>query len=463
MPQVSPRLGEAQRQMRLAAFLYPTGYHVGAWRHPDVPAGAGVDIRHFIKLATLAEQACFDFLFLADSSAVRGDDLYALERTAIRYIAQFEPLTLLSALAVSTQRIGLVASVSTTYNEPYHVARSFASLDHISGGRTGWNLVTSQNPYEAYNFGYDAHPPHPARYDRAREFADVVVGLWDSWDDDAFIRDKAAGLFFRREGMHVLDHAGEHFRVRGPLNVPRSPQGRPVMVQAGSSDAGRQLAAETAELVFTAQDDRGAARAFADDVRSGAAACGRAAPLVMAGLFPFVGRTRAEAEDKAAALQDLVDPIVGLSLLAGQLGGVDLNGYALDGPVPELPLTEGGRSRQHLLVEAARRDGLSLGELCRRVAGGRGHWTVVGTAEDVADRMEEWFLDGAADGFNVMGPTLPGGLEDFVARVLPELRRRGLVRTGYEGRTLRDHLGLARPVDRATRAAAGPRLRTARS
>ncbi|MDQ3936812.1 MAG: LLM class flavin-dependent oxidoreductase [Actinomycetota bacterium] len=432
--------------MKLAAFLYPTGYHVAAWRHPEVPADAGVNFRHFAELARTAERGRFDFVFLADSVAIRGDDLPALSRTAIRYIAQFEPITLLSALAAVTEHIGLVPSITTTYNEPYHVARKLASLDHISGGRAGWNVVTSQNEGEAQNFGLDAHPAHSDRYARAREFVTVAKGLWDSWEDDAFLRDKESGLYFDPDRFHVLGHAGEHFSVKGPLNVPRPPQGHPVIVQSGASDAGRELAGESGEVVFSAQHDVGDARAFYADVKERAAAHGRqpSEVVVMPGVFPFVGSTQDEAEEKHAELQSLIDPLVGLSLLGGQLG-IDLSEYPLDGPIPPLPETNAGKSRQQLLVEMARRDDLTIRELCLRVAGGRGHWQLVGTPASIADELEAWMDAGAADGFNVMFPYLPGGLDDFVDLVVPELHRRGLFRAEYEGRTLRENLGLARP------------------
>ncbi|MFC5215338.1 LLM class flavin-dependent oxidoreductase [Streptomyces coerulescens] len=433
--------------MRLGAFLYPTGYHVAAWRHPDVPAGAGVDIAHYTELARTAERAKMDFLFLPDSSAMRGEDMAELSRTAIRYVAQFEPLTLLGALAAVTERIGLTATVSATYNEPYHSARMLASLDHISRGRAGWNLVTSQNPYEAYNFGLPEHPEHGARYARAHEFAEVVSGLWDTWRDDAWRRDKAAGVFFDPAGVRPLDHRGEHFSVRGPLNMPRSPQGRPVTIQAGSSEAGRDLAAATADVVFTAQHSKEQARAFSEDVRARAEKLGRDpdALQVMAGVFPFVGRTRAEAEDKVERLQDLIDPQVGLGLLSSELGHVDLDGCDLDGPLPDIPVSNSGRSRRDLLVRMAREEGLTVRQLYKRVAGSRGHRQVVGTPESVADELADWFDDGAVDGFIVMPPYLPGGLDDFADLVVPELRRRGLFRGEYTGTTLRDHLGLARP------------------
>jgi FMN-dependent oxidoreductase (nitrilotriacetate monooxygenase family) len=452
--------GNALQRMRLhlAAFLYPTGYHVAAWRHPAVPADAGISFPHYASLARIAERGCFDMLFLADSVAMRGRDLPALSRGAIRYVAQLDPLVLLSGLAAVTRRIGLAASATTTYNEPYHLARKLASLDHLSGGRAAWNLVTSQNEDEAPNFGHDAHPPHAERYARAREFAQVVTGLWDSWEDDAFVRDKDAGVFFDPEKLHVLDHRGEHFSVRGPLNVPRPPQGRPVILQAGSSDAGRALAAETAEVVFTAQTTLAGARAFAEDVRERAARAGRAPERelrILVGVFPFVGRTSSEAEEEHARLQALIEPLVARSLLEGQLGGVDLSGFPLDGPLPPLPETNAGRSRRELLIELARRDGLSIGELARHVAGGRGHLELVGSPQEVADELEAWAAAGAADGFVVMAPWLPGGLERFVDLVIPELQRRGLFRTAYEGHTLREHLRLARPEHPARRRAAG--------
>jgi FMN-dependent oxidoreductase (nitrilotriacetate monooxygenase family) len=433
--------------MKLAAFLYPTGYHVAAWRHPDVPADAGVNLAALTMQARTAERGRFDFIFVADSLAVRGRDLPALSRTAIRYVAQFEPLTLLSALSVLTERIGLVASVTTTYNEPYHVARKLASLDHLSGGRVGWNLVTSQNEDEAHNFGFERHPDHADRYRRAREFAQVARGLWDSWEDDAFVRDKQSGLYFDPAKLHVLEHRGHYFAVRGPLNVPRPPQGHPVIVQSGSSDDGRGLAAEIGDVIFTAQPDLASAQRFYADVRARAEAHGRDPRnvIIMPGLFPYVGRTRGEAEGKLERLHALVDPVVGLSLLSGQIGNLDLSAYPLDGPLPEVPDTNAGKSRRDLLVDLARRERLTIRQLYERIAGSRGHWQVIGTASEVADRLQEWFEGGAADGFNVMAPWLPGGLDDFVELVVPELQRRGLFRCDYRGITLREHLGLRRP------------------
>ncbi|WP_375465629.1 LLM class flavin-dependent oxidoreductase [uncultured Methylobacterium sp.] len=436
-------------KLHLGAFLYPGGHHVAAWRHASSQADAGVDPAHYRRLAQVAEAAKFDLIFLADGVSIRGDDIDALSRTAIRYVGQFEPLTLLSHLSAVTERIGLVATASTTYNEPFHVARKFASLDHLSGGRAGWNLVTSADPREAYNFGRDSHLAHATRYARAEELADVVAGLWDSFEDDAFVRDRAEGRFFNPDKLHVLAHEGAHFSVRGPLNVPRPPQGHPVVVQAGSSEAGKALAARTAEVIFTAQTTLEDARAFYADVKGRMARYGRDPDdlKIMPGAFPVVGRTEGEAQDKYGALQDLIHPVVGRSLLE-QLAGLDLSGYADDAPVPEAPATEGGKSRQALLVTLARRDGLTIRELYLRIAGARGHWTLVGTAAQIADALQERFEADGADGFNIMPPTLPGGLDDFAALVIPELQRRGLFRTEYEGRTLRENLGLRRPAHR---------------
>lgn len=433
--------------MALGAFLYPTGHHAAAWRHPDAQADAGINFRHYARLAQAAEAAKFDLLFLADSAGARGEDWGALARFSTHYVAQFEPLTLLSALAAVTERIGLVATASTTYNEPYILARKFASLDHISGGRAGWNLVTSGNEAEAFNFGREEHLAHGDRYRRAGEFLDVARGLWDSWEDDAFVRDKATGVFFDPEKVYRLDHRGEFFGVRGPLNIPRSPQGWPVLVQAGSSGPGKALAGASAEVVFTAQQTLADAQAFYRDVKAEAIANGRSPDdvKIMPGIFPVVGRTREEAEAKFEALQNLIHPDVALSILEHRLG-VPLRHLPHDAPVPtDIPLTNAARSRQTLLLELAEREKLSILQLALRVAGARGHWQVTGTPEEIVDVMQERFLNDGADGFNIMPPHLPGGLDDFIALVVPELQRRGLFRREYEGRTLRDHLGLRRP------------------
>lgn len=425
--------------------MIATGHHVAAWRHPTAQANASIDFAHYARIAKAAERACFDMVFIADQVTIGSLD-EALHRTARADF--FEPLTLLSALAGVTERIGLTATVTTTYNEPYHVARKFASLDMLSGGRAGWNLVTSSNAAEAFNFNRSEHWAHSARYDRAREFAQIVQGLWDSWEDDAFVRDPETGIFFHPEKMHPLDHEGTHFKVRGPLNVGRSPQGKPVLVQAGSSETGRAFAAETAEVIFGQMQALSEGQAFYADIHSRMAALGRNPDdvKIMPGVSITVGETREEAQRKFDALQALVHPVVGLKLLSDNLGGIDLSGVDPDGPLPDMPETEGPKARQKLLIDLARRENLSVRDLYLRIAGARGHWNLIGSAKDIADKLEEYFVGRAADGFNLMPPTLPGALDDFIALALPELRRRGLFREEYEGPTLRDNLGLRKPI-----------------
>lgn len=434
------------------------GYHLAAWRHPEAAAGGNMELAHCVRVAQAAERGLFDMAFLADGVGIRFHDEPpgALCRTSKN--VQFEPLTLLSALAMVTERVGLVATASTTYNEPYHVARKFASLDHISGGRAGWNVVTSVTDMEAANFNLDAAPRYADRYERAAEFVEVVRGLWDSWEDDAFIRDKASGINFDPAKLHVLNHRGKHFTVRGPLNVARTPQGAPVIVQAGASEEGRELAAATADVVYAAAQTLEEARAYYASVKDRMVRYGRPrdALKIMPGLMAIPGRTRQEAHDRYAILQELVEPVVGLGALAGSLG--DLSAYPLEGPVPA-PTSQRMLSRAKIFLDMAARDGLTIRQLYLAIAGGNGHRTVIGTPADIADAMEEWFHGEAADGFNILPPWLPGGLEDVVDLVVPELQRRGLYRTAYAGRTLRAHLGIAPPDHRraalATLRAAG--------
>ena len=438
-----------RRMMKLGAFVHETGQHVAAWRHPGAHAESGTVFAHAIDFARTAERGKFDLLFLADSAAVSvfgGPE----SRGRMGKLVKFEPITLLSALAAVTSRLGLVATCSTTYNEPYTLARQFASLDQISAGRAGWNLVTSNNEAEAFNHSRRQHVAHADRYERAAEFAEVVTGLWDSWDDDAFIRDKESGVYYDPAKMHVLNHTGKHFSVRGPLNVACSPQGRPVLVQAGASDTGRDLAARFAELVFTAQTTFEQAQEFYADVLNRLPRFGRspAEVKVMPGLYPVVGRTEAEAREKFDYLQSLIHPSVGIAVLEHTIGVANLSQYPLDGPVPEMGDTNGPLSRQRLLLDAARRDNLTLWQLCLLNAGPRGHLLTIGTPQQIADVMEHWFRNGAADGFNVMPAWLPGSLTDFVDTVIPELQRRGLFRTEYEGATLRENLGLPKPPSR---------------
>ena len=440
----------AQRGLlKLGAFVHETGQHVAGWRHPTAFTGSGVDFAQAMDVARIAERGKFDLLFLADGAAVSmfGSDE---ARGRLSKAVKFEPITLLSALAAVTTRLGLVATASSTYSQPYSLARQFASLDQISGGRAGWNLVTSNNEAEAFNYGREQHHAHADRYDRAVEFAEVVTGLWDSWDDDAFIRNQESGVFLDPRKVHTLNHHGKHFHVRGPLNVARSPQGRPVLVQAGASDTGRELAARTAELVFTAQTTFEQGHEFYADVRSRLSRHGRGQDEVkiMPGFYPVVGRTESEAREKFDFLQSLIHPSVGLAVLEHTIGVPKLDRFPLDGPVPEMAETNGPLSRQRLLLEAARREKLTLWQLCLSNAGPRGHLMAIGTPTQIVDVMEHWFRNEAADGFNVMPAWLPGSLTDFVDLVIPELQHRGLFRTEYEGMTLRENLGLPRPASR---------------
>jgi FMN-dependent oxidoreductase (nitrilotriacetate monooxygenase family) len=421
------------------------GQNSFAWCHPDVTPDFGVNIDAYAEAVRIAERGKFDLIFLADNSGTWERELES-EGTA-GTIAHFEPITLLSALAVLTTHIGLVATATTSFQPPYTLARQYLSLDHLSHGRAGWNVVTSANEAEAYNYNRDAHFEHAERYRRAEEFVDVVTGLWDSFEDDAFVYDKQTGVFFDPDKLHILRHVGEHFKVRGPMNVPRSPQGRPVIVQAGSSEAGIALGARTAEVVFTAQTLLPEAQRFYAKLKGRMADFGRSPDelKILPGLFPIVGRTREEAHEKYDHLRSLVPVGTAVTSLSSSLGGIDLSVYDLDAPMPEVPHANGWQSRQKVILEEAYARGWTLRETAVNVASTRGHHLVIGTAEDVADRMQEWFEAEACDGFNVGPQTLPGGLADFVDLVIPELQRRGLFRTEYEGKTLRDRLGLARP------------------
>jgi alkanesulfonate monooxygenase len=434
-------------RMRLGAYFNPTGHHVASWRHPRAQKDAHVNLRHYVEIAQTAERAKLDMIFLADSAAVRHADIEAQCRS-VQFIANFEPITLLSAIAMMTDRIGLVATASTSYNEPYHVARKFASLDHISAGRAAWNVVTSGSRIEAFNFNRTAPYPHADRYKRAQEFVEVVTGLWDSWEDDAFIRDQDSGIFFDRDKLHLLEHKGRHYAVRGPLNVPRSPQGWPVIVQAGASDDGKELAARFAEAIFSPHLTIDAAKPYYDDVKARMRRYGRDPDhlKILPGLSVIVAPTEAEARADYEFLQSLIHPIVGREILATMLGDMDLSKYSLDEPLPDqLPATNGSKGHFDSIVAMARREHLTIRELGKRVAGARGKNVFVGTPVQVADYMEEWFVKGACDGFNIMPPYIPGALDDFCTLVVPELQRRGLFRTEYEGRTLRENLGLPRP------------------
>jgi FMN-dependent oxidoreductase (nitrilotriacetate monooxygenase family) len=434
------------RQLHLGAFMRPVSIHTGAWRYPGALKDANFNfdaLRHYIQRL---EAAKFDAFFMADHLAVLNMPLNALKRS--HTVTSFEPFTLLSALATVTERIGLVATASTTFDEPYHIARRFASLDHISGGRAGWNIVTTANPDAALNFGYESHLDHDARYVRAREFYDVVTGLWDSFADDAFVRDAESGTYFDPGKMHVLDHRGSELKVRGPLNIARPVQGWPVIVQAGASEPGRQLAAETAEVVFGAESSLASGKAFYADVKGRMQRIGRDPEglKILPAAFVVVGETDEEARAKRAHLDSLVHYDSGIGSLSSQLG-YDVSGFDPDGPLPDIPETNAGRSSRERLVEAARSKNLTIRQLAAK-AGSYAGLAFVGTPQTIADGMEQWLHERASDGFNVMFPWLPGGLDDFVEKVIPELQRRGLFRDRYEGTTLRDHLGLVRPPNR---------------
>ena len=431
----------SDRKMRLGAFLMAGGHHIAAWRHPQAHAQAGVDIDHFIELARIAERGKFDMLFVEDAAAIRERNPEMASQAA-RSTA-FEPLSLLAALAVNTSHIGLVATASTTYNEPYGLARTFASLDQLSGGRAGWNLVTSASELEAENFASSGLRPHSERYERAEEFADAALALWDGVDDGVYFPEGGA-QFADRARLHPVHRRGKHFTVEGLLESPRSAQGRPIMVQAGASDVGKELAARTADVVFAASQTLAEAQTYYADVKSRLAKYGRKPDdiKIMPGISPIVGATEDEAKAKYRALQELIPDAVGVALLASYLSIQDLSAYPLDGPLPAMPQTNLIQSRQQLIIDLGRRENLSIRELARHFAGARGHWQVAGTPAQIADAMEERFSEGAADGFNVMAPLFPSGLEEFVAHVVPELRRRGLFREDYEGRTLRQNLGL---------------------
>ncbi|MEO3388676.1 LLM class flavin-dependent oxidoreductase [Mesorhizobium sp. CAU 1741] len=415
-------------QMKLGAFLMPTGHHIAAWRHPQAAADAGINVDHMIAIARTAERGLFDLVFFEDAAGVR-EARVELASQAARSIG-FEPISLLAALAANTQNVGLVATASSSYNEPYALARAFATLDLVSGGRAGWNLVTSASEIEAANFGAQGLRAHRDRYAKASEFADVVARLWDPAN---------------RTG--TIAHEGESFMVAQGLGIPASPQGAPVVVQAGSSDVGRDLAARTADVVFVATQTFDAAKAFYDDVKARVKAAGRNPDhlKIMPGVSPVVARTREEAQAKFDELQALIPDEVGLALLASYLATDALDGLPLDGPMPDLKASEGMQSRQQLVIDQSRREGLSIRQVAQHFAGARGHWRLIGTAADIADELEAWFTGGACDGFNVMPAFFPGELDSFVDLVIPELQRRGLFRTAYEGSTLRANLGLATP------------------
>ena len=437
-----------KRQMHLNLFIHSRGHHEASWRHPASSPRSLFDIRYYQELAQKAEAGLFDSIFFADQLALQ-DDIAHGPRTGL------EPITVLSALAVSTSRIGLIATASTTYTEPFNLARQFASLDHISRGRIGWNIVTSWSALSARNYGRAELLSHAERYARAEEFMTVVNELWDSWADDAELDDRVSGRYAKAERIRPINHEGTYYRVAGPLNLPRCPQGRPVLVQAGSSEKGRDFAARYAEAIFTAQLQKTTAQDFYADLKSRVVAAGRMTDqaLILPGLSPLIASSDVEAQRLLDELGELANPEAGRKRLSGRFGGYDFSPLPLDKPLepedfPDPSTVEAARSRTEVIIEFVRREKPTLRQLLAMLAGARGHYTFAGTPEQVADLMTAWFNEGAADGFNVMPPVLPAMLEVFIAEVIPLLQRRGLFRTAYEGKTLRAHYGLMEPASR---------------
>ncbi|MER8840938.1 LLM class flavin-dependent oxidoreductase [Mesorhizobium sp. M0913] len=432
-----------KRQLNLNLFIYPGGHHEAGWRYKDSAPERVLDIAYYQELAKKAEASKFDALFFADGPALADN---------IRYASRFrlEPLTWISALAAVTERIAFIATASTTYNEPYNLARLFASVDHLSGGRAGWKIVTTGDASAALNFGFDRHPTHADRYERAGEFVDVVTKLWDSWEDDALVADRQSGIFADTDKIHPINHIGKYYRVKGPLTLPRSPQGRPVYVQAGSSQDGRSFASRYAEAIFTAHQTLGNAQEFYADIKARVKSVGRNPDhvKVLPGISPFIGSTEAEARALHDEFNELTQPEYSLDQLR-RIVDTDLSSYDLDGPFPrDLISVEGERdasSRFHVVLDIIERENPTIRQLLHRLAGARGHWVQAGTPEQIADNIQDWFHNGAADGFNVMPPYLQGGFDVFAEEVVPILRRRGLFRHDYDGATLRDHFGLPRP------------------
>lgn len=434
------------RTLHLNLFIHGRGHHETAWRHAGATPRALSDVRYYRELAQTAEKGLFDSVFLADALAI-GEEIEHVAKGGL------EPITTLAALAGATERIGLIATASTTYTEPFNLARQFASLDHISDGRIGWNIVTSWVQGAHANFGYERQPAHGERYARASEFMEVVTALWDSWADDAVVDDRATGRYVDAARIRAIDHVGEHYRVAGPLNIERSPQGRPVFVQAGSSEDGRAFAARHAEAIFTAHLEKAAAAAFYADIKARAEALGRRRDqmLVLPGISPVIGSTEAEARRIWTELNELTDPSVGLARLSNRFGGHDFSRLDLDAVLsvddfPDPAGVQAARSRAQVIVDLVKRERPTLRALLHSLAGARGHFTVAGTPEQIADVIEDWFTTGAADGFNVMPPILPSQFDVFVAEVTPILQKRGLFRTAYASRTLRGQFGLDRPV-----------------
>ncbi len=438
----------SKRQIKLGAFIPTTSQHAAGWRHPESRPQDHLSIDYAIELAQTAEKGLFDAYFLADGLSVRWGSAAEGNLGLGDKGVGFEPVTLFAAIAAVTRNIGFIATASTTYEDPYILARKFASLDHISKGRAAWNVVTTASSDTASNFGLTQHPDPKTRYERADEFIEVVQKLWDSWEDDAFIYNKESGQFFHADKIHEPQHSGKYFSVQGALNVSRPVQGYPVIVQAGQSEDGRELAGKYAEVIFTAQQSLEDAQEFYRDVKSRLLKYGRQPDdlKIMPGVSIFVAKTEEEAQEKYQLLNSLIHPEVGLSLLSGLAGGINLNKFDLDAPFPKLEDADiNFSSRQQMMIDIARKHNFSIRQLYEYIASARGHWTLIGTAEQVVDQLQQWFENEAADGFNVLPPSTPAGLNDFVEFIVPELQRRCLFRTEYEAKTLRENLGLKRP------------------
>lgn len=438
----------SKRQIKLGAFIPATAQHAAGWRHPESRPQDHLNLDYIIELAKTAEKGLFDAYFLADGLSVRWGSAIEGELGLGDKGVGFEPVTLFAALSAVTKNLGFIATASTTYEDPYLLARKFASLDHISKGRAAWNVVTTASPDTASNFGLTQHPDPKTRYERADEFIEVTQKLWDSWEDDAFIYNKESGQFFHADKIHEPKHKGKYFSVQGSLNVSRPPQGYPVIVQAGQSEDGRELAGKYAEVIFTAQQNLADAQEFYRDVKSRLVKYGRQPDdlKIMPGVSIFVAKTEQEAQEKYQLLNSLIHPKVGLSLLSGLSGGINLEKYDLDAPFPKLEDADiNFSSRQQMMIDIARKHNFTIRQLYEYIASARGHWTLIGTPEQVVDELQNWFENEGADGFNILPPTTPAGLNDFVDFIVPELQRRGLFRTEYEGSSLRENLGLKRP------------------
>ncbi len=444
-------MSPSKRQIHLAAFNHG-GMYGQSWRHPSVASDGDFSLEYQTAFAQAAERGLFDALFMADEGSLARppEETGMLQRMSS--VTGFEPITLMTALAARTERIGLMFTASSTYHEPYTLARMVGSLDHLSGGRAGWNLVTSNNVNEAPNFGR-ALPAHADRYARAREFHEVVTGLWDSFDDDAFCRDKASGVYVHPDRMHALEHRGEHFQVRGPLKMARPPQGHPVIAQAGASEEGRRLGAETADVIFSAAHFLDDAQAFYADIKTRAERFGRQREdvKILPGVAIVWGATAAEAEDRFDAISRLWPLELAIQGVTGGIG-LDVSRYSPDEPFPELPPSHGIQGHQRAITEFARRGKLTIRQTAQRLSASIKHRSLVGTTQMIADDLEAWFRAEACDGFITILPYQLQGLREFTEHVVPELQRRGVYRTAYAGRTLREHLGIPRPASRYARA-----------